>query len=63
MKTVPREKKESASAERLRQRRIEKMAIGCVSMKVSGNLRESSFRRMWEKEPVEWVKEIKRSDK
>lgn len=27
------------------------MAIGSVSMKVSSNLTESSFRRMWGKEP------------
>lgn len=39
------------------------MTIGFASMKVSSNLAESSFRRMWGREArLGWVKEIKKCE-
>lgn len=39
------------------------MTIGFASMKVSSNIAESSFRRMWGREVcLEWVKAIKKCE-
>lgn len=43
--------------------RREKMTIGYASMKVSSNLADSSFRRMWGREAcLRWVKEVKKCE-